>query len=281
MSVQSRIESAKQCFEQVNTTYNQLTTIPKSIKDLQKLNSTSKKKELCEKIQEQLETNYNTFRGKRAREVVNTIANLKHQDSISGWWNSGLEIFTKSSMVTTAPVMSKETWCDLGVDDARIEENFGSLYEYKIQCKYFAKVNCSDFNPYVKGWTDFAKKAWAIFENVGNSIKCIWNLIKTIPRIDDLIRQISIWLSAGALGQVASTVAHYLTAGVWGAIQGIYHIIKFGWKVYNLINKWRNEAEDYLQLGKLIAVGVKIIKDLAAGGRKRKHRSSKFRKFKK
>merc|ERR1711957_759348 len=174
----------------------------------------------------------------------------------------------------------------------KLVQKFGSMEEYKKQCRYFIGIDCSRFDPSTKNLTSFFKTAYGMFGGIWNSITCIKDVLMNIPAFKKAAESLANKVLLGIVGAAASALGHYLTMGIWGGIKGAYYIVKVGIKISDFIQKHlkffdaiRNKTlgkEDLMEIlrtqafafGEILSHAVSIIKSITIGRRR-------FKKLKK
>jgi len=78
---------------------------------------------------------------------------------------------------------------------------------------------------------------------------------------------------ASSLSTVGSFLLHLVTGGIWGAIKAAWYVIKLAFELLRLYKEYQKlKLQVPFYLGRLIGLGLKAVKSLIFGRRKRKFR---------
>jgi len=264
--------NVKTCFETIKTSY---TTITKNLdsttqETLQKVEVQGAKthgdETLCKTVKVQIKKTFeDNTSGLGA--IFGFVATLLLPGS--GHVVQGV---TNSLVSMSQPLHDIDSMCNSYTDHRKAEliEQFGSLARYKEQCEYFAKQDCSQFNPATVNIKEFFKKVVGIAGAVKESVKCIFDTIKSVTDLFNISEIIGKWLAKLAAKIGINIAANVLTLGIWAGIKAAYYIVKLGIKIYKFIVAWKAGNADVFELGRIIANAGDIIQSLMAMRRKRK-----------
>jgi len=182
----------------------------------------------------------------------------------------------------------KDAYDDAKVIKKRMETNFGDMDRFIQVCKQLKAEDCKNYQSENKGgvWK-FVKRAGKFGVLAFKSAKCIIDVF-TVDKIKDsdsdedkekkkaIVNLAKKAFSAGKvamviLKQAGGFLAHFLSAGIWGAIKCVYFIIKVTHFLFEMHKKISDFLDDLpYNLGKAIGMAVIALKSLLTGRRRRR-----------
>jgi hypothetical protein len=158
----------------------------------------------------------------------------------------------------------------------KIIDKFGSEDNFKDLCLQLREVtDCAKFKPDTSAVWRFAKSTfdYALFAN--DAYECLSTTLKVGGKSkNEEIKKLAntvfgTWAKIKFIcKQCVSTVAHILSGGIWGVVRAAFIVLSLGFKLYLMSLEFIGNLP--FKVGQLVGKGIKIIKTLAAGRRRRK-----------
>lgn len=237
---------AKDCLSVFNL--GKETTYPKQFSQMEsEFNSPQSKKDFCEKTKDTIKDWYVQSHSEDSK---NDGGLLKHMSFAQPLVFGVRGAFTSSDKLCEQILSNKSPRTH-----AEIDKKYNTRKEFLEQCKFFDNISCSDFNPEASGMQAFAKQCTTYYKAVNEAANCF----KTkIPGGDVLAKVFSAQNLLGALiKNVASTVVNIMTFGVWGGLNGGYHLVTLALMIKEFLNSPARDTA--FTIGGIVGRAMKII----------------------
>jgi hypothetical protein len=132
---------------------------------------------------------------------------------------------------------------------------YSTKEEFLKECNFFRKISCSEFDPEISGIAAFAKQCTAYYNAVNKFANCLKAKIPVGDRLAEIFSAENLLKTLIMNG--ASVIANIMSFGVWGGLNGAYHLIKLGIMIKNYLDT-PNKDPAY-RIGAIVGRAMKII----------------------
>jgi hypothetical protein len=229
------------------------------------LNSRENKKDYCLKTKATIRDYYVRS---HSEDSENDGGVLKYASSIRG------AVFLTRAFLTNSDNLCAQILSNKApIVHREINKKYSSQKEFLKQCVFFDHIRCSEFNPEASGISEFAKKCTGYYKAVNKFADC---LKSKIPAGDSLANVFSSEnLLKTLITNVASVVANVMTFGIWGGLNGGYHLVQLGLKINDYLENPNTDSS--YKIGGIVGRAMKIILSVSGIPTVRKLRFKKMR----
>lgn len=261
--IQAKIQQFKKCQTQIKQTQadvevakGQLTANAANVKQ------NLEKKEYCEKTKKQLKEVYDNINTARSAE----------QSYLSMAWSAATAGFNYIAGFTPSQI---EQYCH-SFDQSKLaifKKDFGTFENYDRQCRFFAGMDCNQYNfsyDNLKGFMEVAYGTVSSFAELGDCFGQLFDTELGLKQgLEDFVQKLKD-LAAQLKTQVIYTLLNVITFGVWGAVKGAYYLVDLYFNVYNLVseNIQNGNVDHAIKIGYIIGEAVMAIKSFIFGRRR-------------